>query len=377
MAKQIHELLAPHVQRLQAVYIPGKPIEEVERELGIHAIKLASNENPLGPSPKAMDAIIRHLREANRYPDSTGYYLREKLAARLGVAMEQIVLGAGTTQLIELVAHAFVSPGSEVVASEGSFVMYYIAAQGAGAELMLAPLRNHTYDLDALASRISARTRIVYLANPNNPTGTMFTADDFDRFLARVPEDVLVVLDEAYYEYVDRPDYSRSLDYVRAGRHLLVLRTFSKIYGLAGLRIGYGIGHPELIACLDRLRTPFNTTVVAQVAAQAALDDAQHVARSIENNRAGVRYLREAFGRLAVEFVPTVANFFLVLTENDAEEEYQALLREGIIVRPMRRFGYARAFRVAIGTPEENEKFIAALETVRRARAGGVGKASA
>lgn len=377
MTKPIHELIAPQVGRMQVVYAPGKPIDEVERELGIHASKMASNENPLGPSPKAMEAIVRFLPNANRYPDSNGYYLREKLATRLGVSMEEIILGAGSTELIELVARTFTTPTEEVVTSEGSFVMYYVAAQEAGAQLTMVPMRNHTFDLEAIAGRISEGTRVIYLANPNNPTGTMFSADEFDRFLGRVPDHVLVVLDEAYYEYVDVPNYSRSLDYVRARRHLLVLRTFSKVHGLAGLRIGYGIGHPELISCLNRMRSPFNTTSISQVAALAAVDDAEHVARSVENNRAGIRSLSEEMKRLGIDFLPTVANFFLVFTEEDAEVEYEALLRNGVIVRPLRRFGYPRAFRVAVGTPEENRKFIEALQAVRRPRAGGVGKARA
>lgn len=376
MKKPIHELVVPQVLRLQS-YVPGKPIEEVERELGIHAIKMASNENPLGPSPKAVEAIIRFLPQANRYPDGSGYYLREKLATRLGISMDEIILGAGSTELIELVARTFATPADEVVSSEGSFVMYSVAAQEVGAKLLLAPLRSHTYDLDAVAERLSERTRVVYLANPNNPTGTMFPADAFDRFLRRVPDDVLVVLDEAYYEYVESPNYSRSLDYVRERRHLLVLRTFSKVYGLAGLRIGYGIGHPELIACLNRVRSPFNTTAVSQVAALAALDDAEHVAKSLANNRAGLRALSEGLMTLGATFLSSVANFLLVFTEESAEEEYEALLRQGVIVRPLRKFGYPRAFRVAVGKPEENEKFLEALKTVRQARSSRVGRVRA
>ncbi|MFQ5694917.1 MAG: pyridoxal phosphate-dependent aminotransferase, partial [Terriglobia bacterium] len=273
-------------------YVPGKPVEEVERELGLTAIKLASNENPLGPSPKALEAMAKCLAQSHRYPDAGGFYLREKLAGRHNVGMNNIVLGAGSTELIQLISHVCFSPGRTGLTSEGSFVMFPMSVRVAGGEPVQVPLKNYAFDLAALAAAIDDRVRVVYLANPNNPTGTLFSADAFGRFLARVPPDVLVVLDEAYCDYLERPDYSRSLEAVRASRYLISLRTFSKVHGLAGLRIGYGVGHPEVIAALDRVRSPFNVSALAQAAARAALDDSEHVQRSLASNRCGLALLQ-------------------------------------------------------------------------------------
>jgi len=280
MRSAISEILPPWSSRIRP-YPPGKPIEEVERELGRTAIKLASNENPLGPSPKAREAIQKFLGTIHFYPDGGGYYLRRKLAEIQGLEMDQIILGAGSTDLIELVAKTFLSAGDEAITSESAFYMYRLAVEDMGAGLVLTPMRDLTFDLPAIAHAVTPRTKVVYLGNPNNPTGTMFTATDLDRFLEALPPRILVVLDEAYYEYVQRPDYSHSIDYVRAGKNILVLRTFSKVHGLAGIRLGYGLGHPELIECLNRIRSPFNASSVAQVAGLAALDDREHVARAL------------------------------------------------------------------------------------------------
>jgi histidinol-phosphate aminotransferase len=346
-------------------YVPGKPIEEVEREMGIHAIKLASNENPLGPSPLAVEAAKKALADSNRYPDGGGYYLREALAQRHGVAMDNLILGGGSTDLIELAARALLWPGLEGVTSEGTFPIYSIAIRASGGRLVEAPLRDYRYDLDAIAEALTLQTRVVYLANPNNPTGTMFTAAEFDAFLGRVPEKALVVLDEAYYEYVDRPDYSRSIDLVRQGRYLLVLRTFSKVYGLAGLRVGYGIGPKSLLEELNKIRAPFNTSGVAQAAALAALDDNKHVNRSLEANRAGLVQLARGLDEMGIRHIPSVANFVLVELGGDSQPVAQELLKLGVIVRPMGWMGFRQGIRVTVGTAQENDKFLRALAKVR------------
>lgn len=360
LKKSLPGLVPPYVAELHA-YVPGKPIEEVERELGVTAIKLASNENPLGPSPKAVEAAARYLSQSNRYPDAGGYYLRRKLAARHNVEMEQIVLGAGSTELIQLLSHIYIGPGQTGLSSQGSFVMFPLAVRAAGGEAVLVPLKGYAYDLEALAARLDTRPRIVYLANPNNPTGTLFTAPELDRFLEKVPADVLVVLDEAYCDYVEQPDYSHSLDYVRAGRYLLVLRTFSKVYGLAGLRIGYGMGHPEVISALNKIRSPFNVTGLAQAAAQAALDDTEHVCRSLESNRRGLAFLGTELPKLGIKCVPSVTNFIYVETGRDAKTDYEALLKMGVIVRPLGFMGMPAGLRVSVGTEEENQRVVEAF----------------
>jgi len=359
------------------LYIPGKPIEEVERELGISAIKLASNENALGPSPKAVEAVARFLTQSNRYPDAGGTYLRQKLAARHGVEMDQIVLGAGSTELIQLLCHIYLERGQAGLTSEGTFVMFPLAVRAAGGAVVQAPLKDYAYDLDALAERLDESVRVVYLANPNNPTGTMVTAAETDRFLARVPENVLVVLDEAYCDYVERPDYSHALDSVRAGRYLMVLRTFSKAHGLAGLRVGYGIGHPEIVDAVNRLRSPFNVSSLALVAAEAALDDSEHIRRSLESNRRGLACFARELPRLGLRAVPSVANFVYCETGRDAKEDFKALLRLGVIVRPMGFMGMPRGLRITVGTEEENRRVLEALARLQESAAGARQRARA
>ena len=359
------------------LYIPGKPIEEVERELGISAIKLASNENALGPSPKAVEAVARFLTQSNRYPDAGGTYLRQKLAARHGVEMDQIVLGAGSTELIQLLCHIYLERGQTGLTSEGTFVMFPLAVRAAGGAVVQAPLKDYAYDLDALAERLDESVRVVYLANPNNPTGTMVTAAETDRFLARVPENVLVVLDEAYCDYVERPDYSHALDSVRAGRYLMVLRTFSKAHGLAGLRVGYGIGHPEIVDAVNRLRSPFNVSSLALVAAEAALDDSEHIRRSLESNRRGLACFARELPRLGLRAVPSVANFVYCETGRDAKEDFKALLRLGVIVRPMGFMGMPRGLRITVGTEEENRRVLEALARLQESAAGARQRARA
>lgn len=359
----IHELLPPWSSRIRP-YPPGKPIEEVERELGRSAIKLASNENPLGPSPKARDAIRKFLERLHFYPDGGAYYLRKKLAEIHGLDMDQIIVGAGSTDLIELVAKTFLSAGDEAITSESAFYMYRLAIEDMGAGLVLVPMRDMTFDLVAIAHAVTQRTKVIYLGNPNNPTGTMFTARELDGFLGALPPRVLVVLDEAYYEYVQRPDYSHSVDEVRAGRNIFVLRTFSKVHGLAGIRLGYGMGHPELIEGLNRIRSPFNASSVAQVAGLAALDDREHVARSVESNTREMKFVTEELTLLGIRYTPSVGNFLLMDTGRDCEEDFVRLLHEGIIVRPMKLYGFPTSLRATVGTHEDNEHFLEALRRV-------------
>ena len=359
-----HELVPPYIREL-APYVPGKPIEEVERELNMHAIKLASNENPLGASPLAIAAAQKALAASNRYPDGSGFYLREALAKKHGIPVESIILGGGSTELIDLSARIALVPGDCGVTSYGSFPLYYIAIRATGASFLDVPMRDYQFDLEAIARDLPEETKLIFLANPNNPTGTMFSADNLDTFLARVPEHILVVLDEAYYDYVDDPNYSRSIDVVRGGRNLIVLRTFSKVYGLAGLRIGYGIGPAALLAEMNKIRGPFNTSGVAQAAASAALDDTEHVRRSVESNRAGLAQMASGLHSLKIKFVPSVANFLLVIFGTDTEPLVEELLKHGVIVRPMRWMGFPMALRVTVGTHEENEKFLRALAEVR------------
>jgi histidinol-phosphate aminotransferase len=362
MLKSLAEFIPAHIRALHP-YVPGKPVEEVERELKLIAIKLASNENPLGPSPLAMAAARDYLANVHRYPDGQGYYLKQKLAERFSFPAEQLILGAGTTDIIEMAATAFLQ-GSEAATSEGSFVMYYVAAQMVGCTLHCVPLKDFTYDLEALAARLTPQTRAVFIANPNNPTGTYRNATEMDRFLARIPPEVIVVLDEAYAEYVDDPNYSHSLEYVRQGRNVLVLRTFSKVYGLAGMRIGYGFGPAEVIEYLNRVRNPFNTSSVAQVAAMAALDDHEHVRRSVENNCREMEWLARNFRELGVSYVPSVTNFVLADLGRDADEVFQLLLREGVIVRSMKTNGFPTGVRITVGRREENLRLIEALKRV-------------
>ena len=375
MARPMHECVAPWIREL-APYVPGRPVEEVERELNIaSAIKLASNEYPLGPSPRAVEAARKALSQSNRYPDGSGFYLRQALSRKHDLAIEQIMLGAGSTELIDLAARLMLRPENTGVTSFGSFPLYYIAIRAAGARLIETPLRDHRFDLDAIASSLSPEARLVFIANPNNPTGTMFRAHEFDLFLSRVPPHVLVVLDEAYCDYIELPDYSRSVDLVRRGKsNLLVLRTFSKVYGLAGMRIAYGLGPAGLLVEMNKIRGPFNTSNVAQAAALAALEDREHVWRSIDSNRAGMAQLSAGLKELQVRYVPSVANFILAEFEYDMEGLCEELTRRGVIVRPMRWMGFPHAIRISVGTRAENDKFLSALAALHAPPAVGGSK---
>ncbi len=355
------EMIPAHIRAISP-YVPGKPIEEAERELGMQVIKLASNENPLGPSPLAVAAAREALEDSHRYPDGGGFYLRKALSERHNVPENQIGLGCGSSDLIDLAARTVLRPGDEGIISHGTFPLYRIAIHAVGATLVEVPLREFGYDLDAMAAAVTPRTRLVYLSNPNNPSGTMFTADEFERFVEKIPEHVLMVLDEAYFEYVHRADYSRSLDLVRQGHNLLVLRTFSKIYGLAGIRMGYGFGPAELMEHIDKIRLPFNTSHVAQAAALAALDDHAHVRRSVESNQAGLARMESGLKEMGIDYVPSFANFILVNLHSDPRPIVDELMKRGVIVRPMGWMGFPESIRVSVGTQEENEHFLRAFE---------------
>jgi histidinol-phosphate aminotransferase len=346
-------------------YKPGKPIEELERELGIAgAIKLASNENPLGPSPKAMDAIRGALSGIHRYPDTHAFYLKEKLARKLGFSPDSIIMGNGSDEIIHMIAQTFLLPGEEVIMGDPTFSFYRIVVSAAAAIEILVPLKKFSYDLSAMAAAVSERTKLIFINTPINPTGTIVHKDDFETFLGKIPEDVILVMDEAYVEYVTDRAYPDTLHYVGPGRKVVVLRTFSKIYGLAGLRIGYGIADPFLIACLNKIRGPFNTNLLAQTAAAAALDDDEHVQRSLAVNQKGLRYLHAELEKLGITCLPTQANFFLARIGEAAGRCYEALLREGVIVRHMPGGILEEYLRITVGLPAENERLIKALKKV-------------
>jgi histidinol-phosphate aminotransferase len=344
----------PSVNGLQP-YQPGKPVEDVQRELGLErVVKLASNEGPFGPFPAALEAMERAAVELNRYPDGGVYRLTAALAERHGVAFEEVVVGAGADGCIDLLSQAVLDPGDEIVCGWPSFPSYVIYARKQSAEATLVPLADHRYDLDALLEAITPRTKLVYLCHPNNPTGTMNTTDELDAFFDRVPGHVLTVVDQAYFEYIDRDDYPDAVDrYVKAGRKAIVLRTFSKIYGLAGLRVGYAVGPRRCIQAMAKVRRPFDITTQAQVAALASIDDRAELARRRALNAEGLARLGRMLREHGLDPVPSVGNFLYVDTGGDADEVFERLLREGIIVRPLAGFGSTTAIRISVGAPEE------------------------
>jgi histidinol-phosphate aminotransferase len=343
------------------VYEPGRPIEEVARELGLKPasiIKLASNENALGPSPKAIAAMRKALTTAHLYPDGGGFYLRQALARKLGVEMDNIVLGTGSNEIIEFLYHAFVGPGDEVVAGDKAFVIYKIMAKMFQANCIEVPFKGHTHDLNAMREAITPKTKLVFVANPNNPSGTRVTNADLDRFIHSLPAHVICALDEAYIEFLDDPP--PSVEYAMK-HNFVVLRTFSKIVGLAGMRIGYGVAQKECIALLQKVRQPFNVNAVAQAGALAALGDTAHIRRTKTMTRRGLAYLEKEFKKLKLEFVPSCANFILV-NVGDGDKVFRGLQQRGVIVRPMRGYKMPGWVRVTVGVPEENRKFINALK---------------
>jgi histidinol-phosphate aminotransferase len=362
----MRQFFRPAVEALKP-YVPGKPIEDVQRELGLErVVKLASNEGPFPPFPLALEAMARSASELNRYPDGGVHNLQVALAERHGVSVDQVCAGAGADGCIDMLCQAVLDPGDEVVCCWPSFPSYVIYAHKQGAIPVTVPLRDHRYDLAAMLDAVTPRTKIVYVCHPNNPTGTMNTRQELDAFFEQVPAHVLVVLDQAYFEYVDRPDYADAVEaFVKQGRRALVLRTFSKIYGLAGLRVGYAVGPPDVCAALTKTRRPFDVTTTAQLAALASLGDADEIARRRGLNAEGLGRLAATMREHGLEPAEgAVGNFLFVDVGEDAGVLYERLLRQGVIVRPLHGFGAPTAIRVSVGTPEENEVFAAALGLV-------------
>jgi histidinol-phosphate aminotransferase len=341
----------------------------VARELGLPArrvIKMASNENPLGPSPAALAALKKALRTVHLYPDGNAFYFKQKLAAKLGVTPGNLVLGNGSNDVIEFLGHALLGPGDEMVVSQYCFAIYPIVARLLGARVVTVPAKNHGHDLPAMLRAVTANTKLMFVANPNNPTGTLAAPAEVRRLATQVPQSVVLAMDEAYIEFMDDP--VDLLPLVRAGQkpNLILLRTFSKIYGLAGLRLGYGIGHPDFIAALEKIRQPFNVNCLAQAAGLAALDDVRHVNRTRKNNSRGRKFLEGAFARMGLEFIPSSANFILVKV-GSGREVFEQLQRRGIITRPMDGYQLPEWIRISIGTPAENRRCVAALRSSLRA----------
>lgn len=357
--------LNPSLDKLP-VYQPGRPIEEVARELNLPAssiIKLASNENPLGPSRLALTAMKKALTHANLYPDGNAFYLKQKLAAKLGVTPAHLALGNGSNEIIEFLGHALLSAESEVVVSQYCFAVYPIVTALFGAKLVTVPAKNYGHDLDAMLAAITPRTRLVFVANPNNPTGTIVSPEALKRFIEAVPPHVVIALDEAYIEFLEN-----KLDLVAEVAsglrpNLILMRTFSKIYGLAGLRIGYGIGHPELIAALEKVRQPFNINAISQTGALAALDDIQHVGKTQRINKRGIKFFTRAFKQLKLEVVPSAANFILVRV-GDGARVFSEMQKLGVITRPMGGYQLGEWIRISIGTPKENQRCLETLKQV-------------
>lgn len=349
-------------------YSPGKPIDEVKRELGLtEVIKLASNENPLGPSPKAVEAVAKAAAEMHIYPDASGYELRKAIAEREGLSMDQVMLGNGSDELIRYLGDIFLQGSeTELIMGDPSFVRYDASARLADAVLTKIPLTNDLrHDIPAMAEAISARTRLVYIANPNNPTGTVVTRQEVDSLLEKLPSSAVLVLDEAYFEFARHlDDFPNSVDYVKAGARVVGLRTFSKAYGMAGIRVGYGFASPEITDAINRAREPFNINSLALAAGLAALSDQDHVHRTVELNRAGLTKIEQAAASLGFRTIPSFANFILININRPAEPIFQALLREGVIIRSGHVLGMPTYLRVSIGTPTEVDQFIAALRKV-------------
>jgi histidinol-phosphate aminotransferase len=366
MTTQWESLANEHILGI-APYEPGKPIEELERELGIaNAIKLASNENPLPPSDRVQKALLAALSALNRYPDGSGFYLRQALAKKHGVAAEQVILGNGSNELIELLVRTFLKPGDEAIVPHPSFVVYPMIVQAAGGIRVMVMLKDYRLDLEAMARATTPLTKLVFIANPNNPTATIVTADEVEHFMGRIPERTIVVFDEAYIEFALGPDFPDALNLIRQGRKVIVLRTFSKANSLAGLRVGYGIADADATALMNRIRQPFNVNSLAQVAALAALEDEAHVLECVRMIEAGRHFLYDEFKALGLKYVPSRANFILVDVGRSAADIYQKLLHQGVIVRPLTSFGMDSTLRITVGTPEENRRLVKVLRAVLR-----------
>lgn len=357
----IYRLAVTGVQQL-IPYKPGKPIEELERELGLdRIIKLASNENPLGPGKKALAAIQAILPELALYPDGSGFLLKQALAKKYAVDVDQITLGNGSNEILELVARAFLTPELEVVFSQHAFAVYPIVTQALGATAVVAPALNYGHDLDAMLQAVTEKTRLVFIANPNNPTGTLLSQASLGRFINALPDTCVCVLDEAYFEFVNSVESINSIDWLKKYPNLLITRTFSKAYGLAGLRIGYGLSSPQLADILNRVRQPFNNNTLALVAAESALADDEHLQQTITVNALGMQQLTDGFKKLGLEWIPSAGNFVLVDLKQDGQSVYEALLRKGVIVRPVGVYELPNHLRISIGTAAENKVFLQAL----------------
>jgi histidinol-phosphate aminotransferase len=365
------EKVVPQHVRALGGYIPGKAIKQAERESGVRCIKMASNENPFGPSPLAMEAMRRAIADANLYPDNEVSDLRRRLSEAHGIGPENILVTAGSTSFLTIIGRTLLMPGLNAITSERSFIVYPIVTKAPGGRLITVPMRGDTFDLDAILAAIDADTRIVFIANPNNPTGTLLTPQELDVFVDKVPEQVCVVLDEAYSDFAESfarqrgVEYSHSLDYVRAGRNVVVLRTFSKAHGLAGARIGYGIAPAEQIAYFARLKTVFSVSGMAEAGALAAMDDKEHIRKTLENNIAGAEYLSEKIGEMGLRVAPTWANFLYVEVGEYAEAVGKRMQDEGVIIRPLiGPWGASSAIRITVGTSEQNRKCVAAMKKV-------------
>lgn len=347
-------------------YVPGKPMEDVMRELGLtEVVKLASNENPLGPSPKALEAVRESLDSINYYPDGACRALTQKLADKLGVDPEGIIFANGEDNIISLISKTFLNEGEEMIMADPSFSSFEIGARAVGGKVLKVPVGpDFITDLEAMAAAVTPPTKLIFLCNPNNPTGTINTRQEVEKFLASLPDRVLVVLDEAYKEFVEDPDYPEGLDYVRAGKNVLVTRTFSKVYGLAGLRVGFAVGHPDFIGGMKRIREAFATNRLAQIAALAALDDDEFMHRVVAVNKEGREYFYSEFERLGLPYIRSQTNYVMVDTKQDIRQVFLDLQREGVIIRPAYIWDMPTWARVSVGTGEENKKFIQALEKV-------------
>ena len=358
-------LVPSYIQRL-ANYIPGKSISEAQRELGIdNIIKLASNENPLGASPKAIAAIQVSLQNIHRYPDSSGFELRTKLAEKFNVKMDNVVLGAGSEGIMSTIMRTFLLSDDELISAKNSFIGFRVLANASGRRIHWVPMKQHCYDLGSMADRITDYTKIIYIANPDNPMGTYITKEDFDEFYAHVPERVLIILDEAYFEFAKEiPDYPDSMTY--RYDNVITLRSFSKAYGLGGIRIGYGFAHDELIANLMKVKVPFEPSLAAQAAGIAALDDSDFLIKTIQTNKMGMKFLKEKFDGMGIVQVPSVANFITTIwsSEKDALRLTQDLLKKGVIVRQLTAFGWPNCIRISVGQEKENQKCITCLKEI-------------
>lgn len=367
MGCEVLALATPGVQGLSP-YQPGKPLEELEREYGVrNAIKLASNESPLGPSPKALAAARMALDDILRYPDGNAFQLKQALAKHLGVQLAQVTIGNGSNDVLELAARAFANAAHEIVFSAHAFAVYPIVTQAVGAKAVVTPVNGWGHDLKAMRAAITERTRLVFVANPNNPTGTWLPAKELEAFIVSLPAHVVVIIDEAYFEYVDEPAYASMLPLIERCPNLIVMRTFSKAYGLAGLRVGYAVSTPAMADVLNRVRQPFNVNAVALAAATAAVQDAEHVRKAAALNRDGMRQITEGVTRLGLTFIPSVGNFVCIDFGRPAAAVYEQLLREGVIVRPIANYGMPNHLRVTIGLPQENQRFLDALQKILKA----------